>query len=37
VQSFLNWGLGAAAALVLLCATMALYALHMRYLDEDAR
>ena len=37
VQSFLNWGLGAAAALVLLCATLALYALHMRYLDEDAR
>jgi putative spermidine/putrescine transport system permease protein len=37
VQSFFNWGLGAAAALVLLCATLALYALHMRYLDEDAR
>ncbi len=26
----LNWGLGAAAALVLLCATLALYALQLR-------
>lgn len=37
VQSFLNWGLGAAAAFILLCATLVLYAVHMRYLDEDAR
>jgi len=37
VQSFLNWGMGAAAALVLLCVTLVLYAVHMRYLDEDAR
>jgi putative spermidine/putrescine transport system permease protein len=37
VQSFLNWGMGAAAALILLGATLLLYALHMRYLDEDAR
>jgi putative spermidine/putrescine transport system permease protein len=34
VQSFLNWGLGAAAALVLLAATLVLYAVHMRYLEE---
>lgn len=35
VQSFLNWGLGAAAALILLCATLVLYAVHMRYLDQE--
>jgi hypothetical protein len=29
--------LGAAAALILLCATLVLYAIHMRYLDEEAR
>ena len=37
VQSFLNWGLGAAAAVILLAATMLLYAVHMRYLDEEER
>jgi len=37
VQSFLNWGLGAAAAVILLAATLLLYAVHMRYLDEAER
>ena len=31
VQSLLNWGLGGAAAFVLLCVTMALYAVQLRY------
>jgi len=37
VQSFLNWGLGAAAAAVLLAVTLALYAVHSRYLERDER
>lgn len=37
VQSFLNWGLGAAAALVLLLVTLLLYAVHLRYLDDTAK
>ena len=32
VQSLLNWGLGGAAAFVLLVVTMAIYALQLRYL-----
>ncbi len=32
VQSLLNWGLGGAAAFVLLAVTMAIYALQLRYL-----
>lgn len=34
VQSLLNWGLGGAAAFVLLVVTMAIYALQLRYLGS---
>lgn len=38
VQSLLNWGMGAAAAFVLLVVTLALYALQLRLLDaREAR
>ena len=37
VQSFLNWGLGSAAALVLLLVTLVFYAIHLRYLDDTAK
>jgi len=37
VQSLLNWGLGGAAAAVLLTVTLALYAVHSRYLERETR
>lgn len=37
VQSLLNWGLGGAAALVLLVFTLALYALQVRYFGAPGR
>jgi putative spermidine/putrescine transport system permease protein len=37
VQSFLNWGLGAAAAAILLAVTLLLYAVHSRALERDGR
>lgn len=36
VQSLLNWGLGGAAAFVLLVVTMAIYALQLRYLGRGS-
>jgi putative spermidine/putrescine transport system permease protein len=37
VQSLLNWGLGAAAAAILLAVTLALYAVHTRTLEREGR
>ena len=36
VQSLLNWGLGGAAALVLMCVTLGLYALQVRLLGTSS-
>lgn len=35
VQSLVNWGMGGAAALVLLVVTLALYAVQLRYFNPD--
>lgn len=35
VQSLVNWGMGGAAALVLLVVTLALYAIQLRYLNPN--
>jgi putative spermidine/putrescine transport system permease protein len=37
VQSLLNWGLGGAAALVLLVVTLAIYALQLRFVPTEGR
>lgn len=37
VQSLVNWGMGGAAAFVLLVVTLALYALQLRLFDTEAR
>lgn len=37
VQSLVNWGLGGAAAFVLLVVTLAIYALQLRYVDTEGR
>jgi len=37
VQSLLNWGMGGAAALVLLVITLALYAVQLRFFSPDTR
>ncbi|TMJ41904.1 MAG: ABC transporter permease, partial [Alphaproteobacteria bacterium] len=36
IQSLLNWGLGGAAALILLSVTLAIYALQLRYFSGSA-
>ncbi|SMO89390.1 ABC transporter permease [Paracoccus laeviglucosivorans] len=37
VQSLVNWGMGGAAAFILLVVTLALYALQLRLFDAEAR
>ncbi|MGO4909948.1 ABC transporter permease [Pseudorhodobacter sp. W20_MBD10_FR17] len=37
VQSLLNWGLGGAAAFVLLVVTLAIYALQLRFVETEGR
>ena len=37
VQSLLNWGMGGAAAFILLSVTLALYALQVRYLSDASK
>ncbi len=37
VQSLVNWGLGGAAAFVLLVVTLAIYALQLRFVDTEGR
>ncbi|WP_411037701.1 ABC transporter permease, partial [Shinella sp. BYT-45] len=37
VQSLVNWGMGGAAALVLLVVTLALYAVQLRYFNPNGR
>ena len=36
IQSLLNWGLGGAAAFILLSVTLAIYALQLRYFNGSA-